>query len=155
MPECFILVYRTPQDEIKVYAHGDGDPTVYAFRVNATAVSYTVLTHAGVDYTDAEIFRAKFTEQPTGTVWGHPTRYDFRVLAVDFTVDGVPITPGLRVLDYDREWGTVEETQFLAEEYGTPGGQFFDHWYYVRRDGEDRARKRFNGERLTTKEPKP
>lgn len=151
MPARFILIYRTPTGEIKAYAHRE-EPTLYVFPLNAALASYAVLAAAGIDIADARLFAEKLSQQRPGTVWGHPTRYDFRVLHADFTVNNVAITPGLRVLDYDREWGAVEETQFMAQEYTAPGGQYFDNWYYVRRDGETSAHKKFNGERLTTRE---
>ncbi len=72
-----------------------------------------------------------------------------------YTADGVEITPGLRVLDYDHRWGVVTEEQFTDGGLLSPGGEYFDGWYYVRADEDlpDSRGTRFNGERLTTKDP--
>lgn len=57
------------------------------------------------------------------------------------------------MLDYDRRWGTVYPDQFMDDGMMTPGGEYFDGWYYVQSDGDDRPYKKFNGERMTTREP--
>lgn len=147
-PARFILVRRLPTGEIKA-------PSVAFVDIPraAAAAAHILKNDAGVGSATARLFGDALGRRPVGTVWGHPNRNDFRILVADFTSDGIPVTPGLRVLDYDREWGAVEETQFMCEELSTPGGQYFDNWYYVRRDGETGAHKKFNGERLTTKEP--
>jgi hypothetical protein len=72
----------------------------------------------------------------------------YRILVADFTSNGRAITPGLRVLDYDRREGTVEVGQFLDDGTMSPGGEYFDGWYEVVPDGETKRGKRFNGERM-------
>lgn len=145
----FILVRRLPTGEIKAHATAFVDvPRA------AAAAAHVLKDNAGVGSATARLFAAALDRRPVGTVWGHPSGYDFRILIADYTTDGAAIIPGLRVLDYDRQWGAVEASQFMAEELGTPGGQYFDNWYYVQRDGEASAYKKFNGERLTTREPK-
>lgn len=54
----------------------------------------------------------------------------------DKTSDGVTITPGLRVITYDRKAGTVEREEW-------------DGWYFVNHD--DGTQGVFNGERMTTR----
>lgn len=74
----------------------------------------------------------------------------YRILEADFTSNGRPITPGLRVEDYDRRTGVVESAQFMDDGMMTPGGRYFrEHpWYYVLRDGEDRSHRQFDGSRM-------
>jgi hypothetical protein len=148
-PARFILIRRQTTGEITAPA------VSFESIPRAAAAAARLLVETGVGTAAARLYANALARRPAGTIWGHPRGDNFRILIADFTSNNVPITPGLKVLDYDREWGTVEETQFLAEEYGTPGGQYFDNWYYVRRDGDDRAYKKFNGERLTTKDPNP
>jgi hypothetical protein len=98
----------------------------------------------------ARLFGDALARRPLGTIWGHASSWDFRILEADHTADNVLITPGLRVLDCDRRLAVIDPAQFFDDSSCYPGGQYFDHWYYVTRDGEDRPYKRFNGERLTT-----
>lgn len=81
------------------------------------------------------------------------------------TDNGVEITPGLRVLTNDWEWGTVDPAQFESGGSMDPAGEFFDGWFDVTY-GDDapeefRGRtKSYNGERMTTsqmhkKDPAP
>ncbi|AZM47848.1 hypothetical protein DMB38_20485 [Streptomyces sp. WAC 06738] len=65
------------------------------------------------------------------------------------TFDGVEITPGLRVLDYDRKWGVVDPEQFERKGMCDPGGEYFNGWYEIKRD--DGSRSLMNGTRLTTR----
>lgn len=70
----------------------------------------------------------------------------YRILKADFTSNRVPITPGLRVLDYDQRNGAVVAPQFMATSSLAPGGEYFDGWYHVEADkGSTRL---FNGSRL-------
>lgn len=70
----------------------------------------------------------------------------YRILKADFTSNRVPITPGLRVLDYDQRKGAVVAAQFMADSPMAPGGAYFDGWYHVEADKYDT--KLFNGQRL-------
>jgi hypothetical protein len=93
------------------------------------------------------------TTAPVGSLWRHPSGYDFRILEAAFTEDGALITPGIRVFNYyDHEWGTIDAGQFMHEGDLSPGGKFFDHWYDFTREGESRSFKKLNGQRLATKE---
>lgn len=74
----------------------------------------------------------------------------YRILEAHFTSDHRPIVPGLRVLDHDRETGIVDPAQFMDPGSLYPGGVYFDGWYYVLRDGEDRLYRRFDGDRMRT-----
>lgn len=146
-PARFILVRRLPTGEI------GADSVAFVDIPRAAAAAARILKDdAGVGSATARLFADALARRPVGTVWGHPNGYDFRILIADFTVDRVPIIPDLRVLDYDYEWGAVESTQFMSEQLTAPGGQLFDNWYLVQRDGESAARKKFNGERLATKD---
>jgi hypothetical protein len=69
------------------------------------------------------------------------------------TADGVLITPGLRVFTNDWEWGTVTERQFERGGMSDPGGEYFDGWFEVQLDGRT-GYKIYNGERMTTREPR-
>ncbi|MEV8601857.1 hypothetical protein AB0465_18485 [Streptomyces griseoviridis] len=68
---------------------------------------------------------------------------------ITHTFDGVEITPGLRVLDYDRKWGVVDPAQFERGGDLDPGGKHFNGWYDIKRD--DGSTSLMNGERLTTR----
>lgn len=146
MNETYLLITRFPGGEIKSSAPLQD-------KQHAVLTAEKFLTGFRVeDHTTARYFATAFDQKPVGTVWGHAAGYDFRILRADYTSNGVAITPGLRVLDYDREWGNVEPLQFMDDGCMSPGGQFFDGWYLVHRDGENYATRKFNGERLTTKE---
>jgi len=149
MTDGYLLIRRSPKGVITAY----GD-CVYNDQSHAAAAAKGSLIGSGVaGSANARLFADALGRRPLGTVWGHPSAYDFRILAADFTNDGHPITPGLRVLDYDRTWGTVSPDQFMDEGSMAPGGPHFDGWYYVQRDGDDRPRKKFNGPRLVVKDP--
>lgn len=148
MPKGYILIRRLPTGEIKAHL------TPFASIPKAAAAAGRCLADNGAaDSAAARLFTSALAPRPLGTVWGHDSGYDFRILAADFTADGVAITPGLAVFNfYDRDWGVIEADQFLREDLSGPGGQYFDGWYDFRRDGEDRSYKKLNGERLATKE---
>jgi hypothetical protein len=78
--------------------------------------------------------------------------YRFRILQAHYTDDGVPITPGLKVRTKDNWWGIVYPDQFLADGLDLPGGKFFDGFYYVHPEGDVTGGKKYNGERLSTKD---
>lgn len=67
----------------------------------------------------------------------------------DFTANGVPIRIGLRVFTNDWAWGTVVD---LPAEWDDAG------WYGVRIDDDAPYcaghRKTYNGERMTTVQPR-
>lgn len=66
------------------------------------------------------------------------------------TVDGVKITPGLRVYGYDGEWGTVVPEQFGANVHN-PDDEYFDGWYKVKLDSGRVTI--YNGVRMRTNRP--
>lgn len=152
MPETqYLLIRRIPTGKI-----ASSGP--FTSRGHAAVAAARTLTGAGVaSAAKARAFAEALGLLDVGQVHSYEQEggksYDFRVLVADFTVNGVAITPGLRVLDYDRKWGAVEAPQFMDDGMMTPGGEYFDGWYRVHRDGEARAYKKFNGERLTTREP--
>jgi hypothetical protein len=145
-----LLIRRSPLG--KITAYGD---TAYSSVEHAALAAKGSLIGSGVAGSrNARLFGDALGRRPVGTVWGHPSGYDFRILEAHHTSDRALITPSLRVLDYDRRWGVVEPTQFMDEGIMAPGGQYFDGWYYIHCDGDDQPYKKFNGERLATKEPK-
>ena len=101
----------------------------------------------------ARNFASALARRPLGTIWGHGSGYDFRILRPDFTADGVAITPGLKVITNDLKWGLVEPTQFMSEKDSfAPGGEHHDGWYLLtHEDGTLYAK--FNGERLGIRHP--
>lgn len=144
----FLLIRRSPLGKITAYGN-----TTYADVEHAALAAKGALVSSGVAGTgNARLFADALGRRPIGTVWGHLSGYGFRILPAHFTTDRAAITPGLRVLDYDRRWGIVEPSQFMDDGMMAPGGQYFDGWYYVQRDGDERAYKKFNGERLITKD---
>lgn len=143
--EKYILVRRRHDGAISAHAASPFDAVRWAARAAGI-----VLYERGAEpvLSTAQKFGATLGEQPLGTIWGHRSGDDFRILIADYTSDGVAITPGLRVQDNNLKWGLVEAPQFFDDGMLMPGGQYFDHWYYVVR--ENGHRERFNGERLTT-----
>lgn len=70
------------------------------------------------------------------------------------TNDGVEVTIGLRVHDYDWKWGVVESPacacSYTASDHGTTSlCDNWDGWWNVRRD--DGTRSLMDGTRLNTK----
>lgn len=103
----------------------------------------------GVEPQEAARFTYRLSGCRVGAICPAPSgEVSYRILEADFTSDRKAIVPGLRVTDHDRQPGTVTADQFMQDIYGYPGGEYFDNWYYVTRDGEDRAYRRFNGERM-------
>lgn len=144
----YLLIRRSPQG--KITAHGG---TVYRTVDHAAAAAKGSLISSGVAGSgNARLFGDALGRRPLGTIWGHPSGYDFRILAADFTDDGAPITPGARLLNYyDNEWGTIEPTQFMHGGLLSPGGIAFDGWYNFTRD-KDGWECKLNGQRLAAKE---
>lgn len=143
----YILVRRLPDGEIE--AHTTAFDTVgHAARAAALWLSGNRVAGSAA----ARLFGDALARRPIGTIWGHPAGYDFRILRADFTTDGAPITPGMRVFNYyDRWWGVVTLEQFMRESPIGPGGQYFNNWYAVARES-DAYSTDLNGERLATKE---
>lgn len=63
------------------------------------------------------------------------------------TANGVQITDGLRVWDYDLKSGSVD-----FAETARFGRSYWDGWFRVRVDGAERT-SMMNGERITTRHP--
>jgi hypothetical protein len=142
----YVLIRSLPDGTIR--AHSTTFPTVNAA---ARASGYALYDNTRVSRADAQRFSRHLSGVSPNAIVGHESGYRFRILAADRTSNGVVITPGLRVLDYDRHTGTVDPAQFMDEGPLMPGGEHFDHCYYVLRDGEDRPHARFNGDRLSTR----
>lgn len=140
----YILVRRTPQGT--VLAHRMPFPSV---RDAARVAGLVLSDNAGLKQAEAQTFSAQLAAEPIGTIGEHACGYAFRILAADFTDDGVLITPGLRVMTNDLEWGSVGRDQFMRTSPMAPGGQHFEGWYSVELNDTGRE-KDFNGERLTT-----
>ena len=66
------------------------------------------------------------------------------------TVDGVPITPGLRVFTTDCAWGTVLPEQWSRTGSVNPDDDTFNGWFRVSLPGGN-AYRLYNGERLSTR----
>jgi len=147
MPK-FLLIRRKPTGEIDAPAHAFND-TPHAAR----CAGLQLARDGAAGSVAARLFGDALGRRPIGTVWGHPSGYDFRILEAAFTEDGAPITPGMRVFNYyDHEWGTIDAGQFMHEGDLSPGGKFFDHFYDFTRENESRSFKKLNGQRLATKE---
>lgn len=66
------------------------------------------------------------------------------------TVDGVPITPGLRVFTYDCVWGTVLPEQWNHPNSANPDSDTFDGWFRV--SVPEGGYRIYNGERMSTRD---
>lgn len=156
MSTKYLLIHRNPSGRI---AAVEGPHSGGLFITHATAARATekVLRRSGAEKNQkiARDFSLTFSRTPVGTLRGHGSGHDFRILPADFTADitPVPITPNLKVITIDMEWVHIEPTQFMDEkdDFG-PGGRFFDGWYLVVHGNGSRYNK-FNGERLGTKKP--
>jgi hypothetical protein len=148
MPAGFLLIRRMPSGKIDAYRE-QTFPTLH----HAAAAARGALIGAGLAGTArARLFADALARRPLATIWGHPSGWDFRILAADFTEDAAPITPGARLFNYyDRQWGTVLPDQFMAEGLLYPGGNAFDHWYDFARESDGHIAK-FNGQRLASRE---
>lgn len=120
----------------------------------ATAIADT-LQGFGVDTEEADRLARQVTGGRVGAIQSHDEHPDvlFRVLEADFMSDGTPITPGLRVEDYDRRIGVVDPAQFMDTGVMAPGGKYFRRpdgsgWYDVIREADGRTRKSFDGSRM-------
>lgn len=139
----YLLIYRTPYKSITTPG------TVYTTMERAGRAAGLVLyDNASVPRSTAQKHGDKIASRPVGSVYVHDSGYDFRILRADHTANGIPITPGLRVVNNDLKWGTVGRAQFMAEGASNPGGEHFLSWYDVDVDGH--GRKPFDGGRLTT-----
>ncbi|MBD3004602.1 hypothetical protein [Streptomyces sp. 5-10] len=142
----YILIKRDGRDNSTIEAVGE----TYASIVDAAdaAGDDLIATH-GLPWQRASKYSTALLAEGVGAIASTPdSSLNYRILEADFTSDRKPILPGLRVLNNDWDEGTVDPAQFMDGESGYPGGEHFDNWYYVRLDGEDRPRKRFNGERM-------
>jgi hypothetical protein len=83
-----------------------------------------------------------------GSVAFHKDTPEFRIIPAHRTSDGTPITPGLRVKNNDMDTGTIEPEQFMDTGLMSPGGKYFEGWYYVTRDRDGYSGKQFDGDRL-------
>lgn len=149
----FILIRRLPDDTIKAHT-----TPFRTFAHAARAAGQSLQDSQAAGSAAARLFADALARRPLGTIWGHDSGCDFRILRAHLTTDAVAITPGLRVITNDLKWGFVEPTQFMneADSFG-PGGEYFDDpreggWYLLtHEDGVPYAK--FNGARLATKSP--
>lgn len=121
-------------------------------RYAARSAGLCLYDNVGVVKATAQKFGAELSQKPIGAWLSHESGYRFRILRADHTVDGVALTPGMRVFNYyDHEWGTLPAEQFAADGMLNPGGECFNGWYdFVSEDGVTRL---LNGERLSTRPP--
>jgi len=159
----YILVRRTAYGTVT--AHDDfGRPETPLFesaQAAGEAVTKVLYDNAAVPKSAAEGYGGNFALQPVGTVYEHDSGYAFRLLVADYTVDGKPIVPGLRVLNTDMQWwGSVFRSQFLSGKPEAPGGESFRGWYEIDVDGRgrrvyDHACLTTNGALLNKPDPSP
>ncbi len=144
----YLLIYRTPDGVIAAA------PGVFPSHLRAAVQSARVLRDRGIaGSADARLFANALARRSVGVVWGHKSGHDFRVIKAHFTEDGAVITPGRRLFAYyDMLWGTVAPEQFMSEDLLAPGSSLFDGWYLFYPKGDNHPRK-YNGQRLATKEP--
>ncbi|MFE0472635.1 hypothetical protein ACFW2V_13570 [Streptomyces sp. NPDC058947] len=145
----FITLTRSVGAEASIQALKDpfsGDLTFAGIADATQAIERSLLEH-GMQAREAARFAYGIAGCRLGVIHHAPKAADmyYRILVADFTSNNVPITPGLRVLDYDRQEGRVAVPQFMATSSLAPGGEYFNGWYYVDVDG---SAKLFNGERL-------
>lgn len=143
MNNHFLLIRRTPHMVVMAYPTLFEDPADAGNAVADVLLNYTSLTRPAAQRDGRE-----FAQLEVGEIFEHPSKYQFRVIRADFTGNGKPITPGLRVLNNDLRQGTVCRAQFMRTGDLAPGGRGFIGWYDVDVDGGGRTG--FNGERLTT-----
>lgn len=67
------------------------------------------------------------------------------------TADGVEITHGLRVWDYDAQRGSVDLEYHAAEAETNQNNGHVEHWFYVARDTG--GHKLMSESRVTTRHP--
>lgn len=144
---AYLLIRRLPTGEIK--SHTTPFASInYAARTAALCLKDNGAAHSA----DARLFGDALARRPIGTICGHKSGYDFRIVTADFTADKVAITPGARLFNYyDRVWVTVVAEQFMFGKPTHPGGDAFDGWYDVARESDGYI-SLLNGERLATKE---
>jgi len=147
---------------IVVYAHGTDDTTIdhlgqvfTSQNAAAEAVGTYLREKHEVPESEAQLVVGmlrtmelnKDEVDEIGSIVSDPhTGLKFRILDAHYTSDGRAITPGMRVLDYDREEGTVVKRRFMTGYSNDPGGLYFNGWYAVEKDSG--AVRDFNGERL-------
>lgn len=145
----YLLIRRFPDGSI----HSNAKP-VLGRKTTAAAAATILRMRAGEVYRQASHFAAALARQPDGTIWGHASGYDFRILVPDYTSDGVAITPGLRVFNlHDQQWGIIEPLQFMDQGLHSPGAPGFDGHYLFQKDGDGYGTRKFRGDRLTTRGP--
>lgn len=139
----YILVLRRPDKEIVSRVTRYVDPFAASL-----AASLTLHSDVCIPKDQAQRFGEELARQPVGTIWGHPSGYDFRILEADLTSDGYAITPGLPVYINDNWEGAVLPGQFFADGLTDPGGKFFDGWYLVCKGTTRMPYAKYNGERM-------
>lgn len=146
----FIVVSRNVGDERSIQALPDpfGGGLTFAEIGGATEAIERDLVERGMQPREAARFTYGVAGCRIAVVHHAPEAPDmyYRILVADLTSNGVPITPGLRVLDYDQRKGHVVAPQFMATSSLAPGGEYFDGWYHVEADGG--STRLFNGSRL-------
>lgn len=103
----------------------------------------------GLSQRNARKFASEVTGMRVGSIdYAEAADRYYRLLFANTTSNGVPVVPGLRVLDYDQRKGHVVAAQFMAQSSLSPGGEYFNGWYHVEEDDRPGRTKLFNGERL-------
>lgn len=146
----FIVVSRSFGDEksIKALSNPFDEELTFAEISVATEAIERDLVERGMQARAAARFAYGVAGCRIGVVHHAPEAPDayYRILTADLTSNGTPITPGLRVLDYDQRKGHVVAPQFMATSALAPGGEYFDGWYYV--EADEGSTRLFNGSRL-------
>lgn len=135
----YLLIHRSPSGQIA--AHG-------AVFDEAEDAARTATLYLPGELDTVNMFVDDFALKLTGAVAEHPDGYSFRVVRADFTSDGIPITPDLKVYISNEWWGTVAAEQFMVTDLFSPGSRFHDGWYLVCKSGAPHAK--YNGERMQT-----
>lgn len=143
MDEPYLLIRQTPFKVVTAHRNLFEDAADAASAVADTLRNYTSMTRGAAEQDGRE-----FAKLAVGEIFEHPSGYRFRLIPANFTDNGKPITPGLRVLNNDLRQGTVCRAQFMQTGDLKPGGQLFIGWYDVDVDGGGRTS--FDGGRLTT-----
>ena len=144
MNKPYLLIRRTPFHVVTA------NPNLFEDAAEAgSAVADVLQNNTPLTRVAAEQEGREFAKLAVGEIFEHSSGYQFRIIRADFTYDGKPIVPGLRVLNNDLRKGAVCRAQFMRDSPLAPGGKDFLGWYDVAVDGGG-GWGPFNGEHLTT-----